>query len=328
MFSRNCELKSIVAIIFISHLTFEVTPASPAHIHSIHKERVEDGSFIPRDHNHIVEGEHHSEFDHEAIIGSVKEAQEYDHLSPEESKRRLRILLGKMDLNKDEHIDRNELRAWILRSFKMLTEEESADRFEDADENSDGKVTWEEYKEDTYGSDDDLEGEGDMDTMLKQDKVMFEAADVNKDGFLDKKEFISFSHPEEAPEMLPHILRNTLDEKDSNHDGVIDFQEFIGDKGRDHDKEWLISEKDKFDNDYDKDKDGKLNPNEILSWVVPSNDEIAQEEVMHLFASADEDHDNLLSFDEVIENHDIFVGSEVTDYGEHLHNIEDFKDEL
>lgn len=69
MFSRNCELKSIVAIIFISHLTFEVTPASPAHIHSIHKERVEDGSFVHRDHNHIVEGEHHSEFDHEAIIG-------------------------------------------------------------------------------------------------------------------------------------------------------------------------------------------------------------------------------------------------------------------
>ena len=42
--------------------------------------------------------------------------------------------------------------------------------------------------------------------------------------------------------------------------------------GRDQDKEWLISEKDKFDNDFDKDRDGKLNPNEILSWVVPSNE--------------------------------------------------------
>ena len=68
--------------------------------------------------------------------------------------------------------------------------------------------------------------------MLKQDKVIFEAADINKDGYLDKNEFISFSHPEEAPEMLPHILRNTLDEKDKNNDGMIDFQEFIGDKGK------------------------------------------------------------------------------------------------
>lgn len=37
----------------------------------------------------------------------------------------------------------------------MLTEEESADRFEDADENDDGKVTWEEYKSDAFGSDEE-----------------------------------------------------------------------------------------------------------------------------------------------------------------------------
>lgn len=51
------------------------------------------------------------------IIGSVKEAEEFDKLPIEESKRRLRILLGKMDLNSDNFIDRNELKAWILRSF-------------------------------------------------------------------------------------------------------------------------------------------------------------------------------------------------------------------
>lgn len=35
----------------------------------------------------------------------------------------------------------------------MLSEEESAERFEDADENEDGKVTWEEYRVDAYGMD-------------------------------------------------------------------------------------------------------------------------------------------------------------------------------
>lgn len=35
----------------------------------------------------------------------------------------------------------------------MLSEEESAERFEDADENEDGKVNWEEYKSDAYGMD-------------------------------------------------------------------------------------------------------------------------------------------------------------------------------
>ena len=32
----------------------------------------------------------------------------------------------------------------------MLSEEESQDRFEDSDENEDGKVTWQEYLMDTF----------------------------------------------------------------------------------------------------------------------------------------------------------------------------------
>ena len=56
--------------------------------------------------------------------------------------------------------------------------------------------------------------------------------------------------------------------------------------------------------------------------------EIADEEVEHLFASADDDHDALLSFDEILDHHDVFVGSEATDYGDHLNNIHRFQDEL
>lgn len=34
-------------------------------------------------------------------------------------------------------------------------------------------------------------------------------------------------------------------------------------------------------NDYDKDNDGRLDPQELLSWVVPNNQGIAQEEVSY-----------------------------------------------
>lgn len=94
------------------------------HTHSIgggvaSKERLQDGSYSPRDaHHHGEDGEHNVEFDHEAILGSVKEAEEFDQLSPDESKKRLAILVAKMDLNHDQFIDRHELKAWILRSFK------------------------------------------------------------------------------------------------------------------------------------------------------------------------------------------------------------------
>lgn len=56
--------------------------------------------------------------------------------------------------------------------------------------------------------------------------------------------------------------------------------------------------------------------------------QIAAEETKHLLAAADDDHDHLLSFDEIINSHDLFVGSEATDFGEHLQNIHSIIDEL
>lgn len=136
-------MTSFLYVILAFVLGVHYATAAVMHSHSggnSHKEREEDGAYSPRDRGHISQsGEHHSEFDHEAIIGkslnfwlfihfydvyylislgSAKEADEYDHLSPEESKRRLAILLNKMDLNGDKQIDRNELKAWIMRSFK------------------------------------------------------------------------------------------------------------------------------------------------------------------------------------------------------------------
>ncbi|XP_059477375.1 reticulocalbin-2 isoform X2 [Neocloeon triangulifer] len=318
--------------IFIFSIIFNLCVAHSVHHHGHHSrgEREEDGAYSPRDTGHFDDaGSHHGEFDHEAILGSVKTAEEFDSLPPEEAKRRLKMLLVKMDRNKDGQIERKELHSWILRSFRMLSEEEAQERFEDIDENKDGKVSWEEHLEDTYGGTivDDLKQHEPNVKMLKDDKELFDTADKNKDGYLDKNEFPLFSSPEEHPEMHDIILNHTLEDKDTDKDGFVTFQEFVGEKGS-HDKEWLLSEKEKFDSEFDKNKDGRLDKAELLSWVVPSDDEIAEEEVVHLFASADDDHDDYLSFDEIIEHHDVFVGSEATDYGDHLHKVHTFPDEL
>lgn len=279
-------------------------------------------------------GEHHGEFDHEAIIGSVKEAEEYDSLAPEESKRRLGLLVEKMDMNSDGFVDRHELKAWIIRSFKKLSEEEAEDRFEDLDENQDDKLSWDEYVKDVYGMElEDGTKRNNLDDkeeakLMDDDKQMFQAADADKDGFLSLDEHVYFYSPEEHPKMLPLILQQTLRDKDWNKDGRIDFQEFVGDQAKNHDKEWLMAEKDKFDKDFDKNHDGYLNDSEILTWIIPSNDDVATDEVNHLFASTDDDHDDRLSYKEIVDKYEIFVGSEATDYGDHLQNIDEFHDEL
>lgn len=164
--------------------------------------------------------------------------------------------------------------------------------------------------------------------MIKDDKEMFKAADLNNDGMLNPEEFVLFQNPEEHPQMLPLVLEHTMRDKDTNGDGKIDFKEYVGETADHHDKEWLIGEKEHFDKDYDTNSDGVLSGNEVLSWVVPSNDVVATDEVDHLFVSTDEDHDDRLSYLEILNNYDTFVGSEATDYGDHLQNIHHLADEL
>lgn len=167
--------------------------------------------------------------------------------------------------------------------FRSLSEEEANDRFDEVDENNDDIVTWSEYLREMYDMDTEDEPgikmpvfDENSDDMNKQliedDKIVFETADLNKDGHLTRDEFVLFISPEEHPIMLPIILNQTLRDKDTDHDGVINFQEFLGDSARDHDKAWLIAEKERFDSEHDKDGDGLLNGNEILSWIVPSNE--------------------------------------------------------
>ncbi|XP_012275235.1 reticulocalbin-2 isoform X2 [Orussus abietinus] len=335
-FSMTSKRWQICLFAFILNSCNMLIPcmAASAHIHTHHtskadvsvNERTADGAFSPWNKGHYVDGEHHQEFDHEAILGSIKQAEVFNKLSPEESKRRLMILLTKMDLNNNKLIERNELKAWILRSFDMLSAEESRDRLDDADTDEDGKVTWEEILLDTYGSDpEDLVLDA---KLVEDDRATFQAADFNKDGYLDSDEFRAYTHPEETSRMFPLILSQALAEKDTNNDSFISFQEFLGNRAKDGDKEWLIIEKDKFDNELDKDKDGRLDLNEILAWLVPSNEDIATDEVDHLFAVSDDDHDDQLTFKEVLDHYDIFVGSEALDYGDHLHDIERFTDEL
>lgn len=55
---------------------------------------------------------------------------------------------------------------------------------------------------------------------------------------------------------------------------------------------------------------------------------VAAEETKHLMVAVDDNHDLLLSFEEILRNHDVFVGSEATDFGEHLQNIHSIIDEL
>ena len=109
--------------------------------------------------------------------------------------------------------------AWILRSFKALSLEDSNERFEDSDADEDGWVTWSEYYEEEYDfgdmEDPDLTDPATAEEfkMMEEDKFLFDSADRDKDGKLSQKEYFAFTHPEEDPDMKPHVLATVIDLK-------------------------------------------------------------------------------------------------------------------
>lgn len=272
-------------------------------------------------HEHEAGG-HNEHADHRAVLGSEKAAKEFDELSPDESRRRLRILAKRMDNNQDGYIDEDELVEWIHKSMISLDKEESDERFAEMDKDDSSGVTWKEYIAEGFGDIDETQG---MDTedkkLMEEDRKYFLAADVNGDGILDRNEFDAFHAPEHHPHMHATVVELTLKEKDLNKDGKIDLNEFLGGIAETEGAEWYELEKGRFMDDYDKDKNGFLEGDEIISWLIPDIKETARQEAEHLMNNADRDNDKRLSIDEIVAEHALFVGSEATNYGDHLNKM-------
>lgn len=74
-----------------------------------------------------------------------------DELEPEVRNARFRKLVVKMDADGDMRISKEELVHWTLRALQNMDARELTEDFELADDNHDGKVSFEEYVENIYG---------------------------------------------------------------------------------------------------------------------------------------------------------------------------------
>lgn len=284
------------------------------------KERESDGA-AARIHRHQGDNDvtHHA--DHRAILGSRKTADEFDELSIEESKKRLKGLAHKMDMNEDGFVDGNELTDWVERSMVSLDNEEVTERLIEMDTDGDKMVSWEEYIADSFPDRDVKDLDADDKKLMIEDELYFKAADLDGDGKLSKDELSAFLNPENYKHMHKTLVEITMSEKDLNKDGAIDLKEFLGEMADNDHSEWHAVESNRFMTEYDSDGDGVLRGEEVRRWMIPDVKTVAKQEATHLISGADIDKDGKLSITEIVDAHQLFVGSEATNYGEELHKM-------
>nr|XP_002129310.1 reticulocalbin-2 [Ciona intestinalis] len=250
-------------------------------------------------------------------------------LPPEEQKSRLKSLVEKkMDVNQDGFIDAKELHSWTLKAFDSFENDDAKEEFSMVDVDKDGAVSWREHSDDAHGkgygeespefaNPEAEEGIEKKETYLK-DKKIFAAADRDGNEILDLMEYFNFKHPRRNPETSQVLIEDKLESLDANKNGGIDLEEYLKDtKNADEDEALAESETERF-GELDGDGDGVLRGSELLQWIDPDNSEEADDEADHLMTESDKDEDGKLSPDEIVNNHELWVESDATDYGRQL----------
>lgn len=67
------------------------------------------------------------------ILGSENAVHDFDELSPEESKKRLRVLAKRMDIDGDGFVTMEELIKYVKNSLISMDDAETKERFDEVD---------------------------------------------------------------------------------------------------------------------------------------------------------------------------------------------------
>lgn len=322
-----------------------IVEARPPEAKGEKKSRVYDQDLSEEEH-FKEEEQHNTEYDHEAFLG--KDKKKFDELSPEESKEWLGKIVDRIDKDHNGKVTQKELEGWIRFTSKRYIYEDVDRQWEQlknleqshlsldevyiqkkkADPNE--PISWELYKNLTYGyitKDDEFEYKD----MLTRDKLRWERSDLNKDNKITKEEYTAFLHPEEYDHMKDVVVDETLQDIDKDGDGAVSLEEYLGDLYPESEKEkdaeepeWVKTEREHFHEFRDKNKDGKMDRDEVKDWIIPPDYDHVEAEARHLVREADSDGDGELTKEEIVEKHDVFVGSQATDFGEALTRHDEF----
>ncbi|MEQ2210324.1 hypothetical protein XENOCAPTIV_011837, partial [Xenoophorus captivus] len=133
--------------------------------------------------------------------------------------------------------------------------------------------------------------------------IIVDKIDSNKDDFVSEEELKLWIKNVQNRHMFENV-EHQWNEFDLNKDGLISWEEYR--------------------NVTDKNKDGKMDREETLDWILPADYDHAIAEAKHLLYESDTNKDGKLTKEEILTKFDLFVGSQVTNYGEALLRHDEF----
>lgn len=311
----------LVYLVLLLALSYEYVQLLPTGLRATGK--------VANDRVHADQHKEDPEYHHEQFVGE-SQAEIYDHLPPRAAKVQLSELVDKIDENGDSFVSEEELISWIAHVNRRMIFNE-ADRFWGSYKTSDQplkELEWDTYVRLSYGEEiqqgENLHLMADEDrkvtfrVQLDWDRKRWDLADQNKDQTLDFEEFKSFLHPDDFPHMRSIVIEEAVRDLDVDQSNTIDIDEYIREMTRDsYDMSNESRERHKadFKKHRDLNNDGKLDVEEVGSWVMPEGFDHAESEAKYLISMSDGDNDGKLSKQEIIDNHVLFVGSAATEYG-------------
>lgn len=250
---------------------------------------------------------------------------------------------NKADINKDKSLSVQELAKYI--NFKIRDHIDTAIRtnpttFVEIDlKPRDGLVSWEEYQLFTLrekGYNESYMKKKNYNTLnrkvkesIARDKALWMEAARTDPLSLTLDEFLSFRHPESSTVNLLNLVDDILRQFDIDGDERLTMGEFsdvlpngVADASS---KKIILSQSERerkaeFKKIIDKNKDGKADRGELLSYVDPRHPRYAIQEASTLFTLADKNADRLLTLQEIIAKSSIFISSKMINTAESFHD--------
>ncbi|VDQ00666.1 unnamed protein product [Trichobilharzia regenti] len=136
---------------------------------------------------------------------------------------RLHLYFRKIDSNRDNFIERDELASWIHKTYESLDREHAEKQLMDFDKDKDGRVSFDEYVSHTYEtSEEELKNSKDDQSSKFILETSFSLFDQNNDGVITSDEFTNFSYRGVSQQ---NYLREQFELLDVDHNRLLTSNE-------------------------------------------------------------------------------------------------------